>query len=199
MPVQLGARPLADFDQPIDLLMDCHRRVEHFLGVLLQVAKNAQNGKLATRDTASLTTALDYFVQAAPRHTEDEERSLFPRLRESKDPRAAEALSKIERLEADHKLADSAHKRIEELGRLWLAQETLPEAQYEEFILVARHLIAFYHSHIRCEDEEVFPVARAILSDESLHRIGSEMKHRRLADPGRPESNCAKRRAGLSM
>lgn len=199
MPVQLGAKPLADFDQPIDLLMDCHRRVENFLAVLLKVAENAENGHLAIRDTASLTTALDYFVQAAPRHTEDEERSLFPRLRESQDPRALEALSNIQRLEADHKLADSSHKRIDELGRLWLVGKVLSEAQREEFILTARHLINFYADHIRCEDKEVFPVARAILSEESLHLIGAEMKQRRLDDPGRPGSNCAKRREELRV
>jgi len=197
MPVQIGGKPLADFDQPIELLMDCHRRVEKFLQVLLQVAERSENGRLGVTDVSSLETALEYFVRAAPRHTEDEERSLFPRLKASGDPRAREALSRIERLEADHKQADAGHKRIDELGRLWLLEKVLPGEQVLEFAQVSRELIAFYGSHIRCEDEEVFPIARAVLSAEALQSIGKEMKERRIVDHGRSGSDCAKRRAEL--
>ncbi len=197
MSVQLGAKPLADFDQPIDLLMDCHRRVERFLATLLNVAQNATQGRLEPQHRESLATALEYFTRAAPRHTEDEERSLFPRLRQSGDPRAAAALARIERLEADHRLADTAHRRIEELGRLWLAREHLLPEQVQEFADLARSLIALYREHIRCEDQELFPIAREVLSQEVLLEIGKEMKLRRAQDRGRPGSRCAERRSNL--
>lgn len=37
MAVQINAKPLASFDRPLDMLVDCHRRVEHFLDVLIRV------------------------------------------------------------------------------------------------------------------------------------------------------------------
>lgn len=37
MAVNLGEKPLATFSEPIEMLKDCHRRIEHFLGVLRKV------------------------------------------------------------------------------------------------------------------------------------------------------------------
>jgi hypothetical protein len=42
MAVQIGARPDSGFDDPIGMLKDCHRRIERFLGILCQVARQAQ-------------------------------------------------------------------------------------------------------------------------------------------------------------
>ena len=49
---------------------------------------------------------------AAPKHTADEEESLFPRLRDSSDPRAIKALALVERLERDHGQAEQHHAAI---------------------------------------------------------------------------------------
>ena len=37
MALPMGTQGQADFSQPIALMMDCHRRIEHFLGVLEKV------------------------------------------------------------------------------------------------------------------------------------------------------------------
>ncbi|HKE20986.1 MAG TPA: hypothetical protein VKB88_01280 [Bryobacteraceae bacterium] len=37
MPVTIGAKPESTFADPIGLLTDCHRRIECFLGVLVQL------------------------------------------------------------------------------------------------------------------------------------------------------------------
>ena len=39
MPIPLGTTGQPDFTQPIELMMDCHRRIEHFLGVLQRVVE----------------------------------------------------------------------------------------------------------------------------------------------------------------
>ena len=51
-----------------------------FMNVLQQVAMAADR-PLADDARNSLETALRYFREAAPKHTADEEESLFPRLR----------------------------------------------------------------------------------------------------------------------
>jgi hypothetical protein len=41
MAVQIGAKPDSGFDDPIGMLKDCHRRIEHFLDILCLVAERA--------------------------------------------------------------------------------------------------------------------------------------------------------------
>ena len=120
MPVTLGAKPDHGFDEPLGLLSDCHRRIEHFLGVLRRVAEAGHGEPLAPAQAEALTAALRYFKTAAPRHTDDEERSLFPRLRAAGDPRVGEAMAEIDALEADHRAAAAAHRAVEELGLEWM-------------------------------------------------------------------------------
>lgn len=194
MPVQIGAKPQASFDQPVELLMDCHRRIERFLAILLRVVDDVRGGALGAEHREALDTALNYFHAAAPRHTEDEERSLFPRMRGSDDAAVRAALAKLDALEADHRAAEVAHARVETLGRRWLADNRLPDPDVAELRRLLTDLSDTYRRHIRVEDEEVFPLAARTLSADQLTAVGREMEHRRRQDPGRPQSRCAQRR-----
>lgn len=197
MPVQIGAGPQADFSQPIDLLMDCHRRIERFLEMLLRVVDDTGGGVLDDEHRRALIMALNYFRSAAPRHTQDEEESLFPRMRQSGDPAATDALARLETLEADHRAQEIDHARVDALGLRWLADGRLPRPEAEELRDVLTRLRGGYQRHIRLEDEEVFPLAARVLSGAALAATGAEMKQRRAADPGRKESRCGQRRRAL--
>ena len=80
MPIVIGAKRESDFSDPIGMLGDCHRRIERFLNALLTVATSAKGGPLTNEQQTALATSLRYFREAAPKHTADEEESLFPRL-----------------------------------------------------------------------------------------------------------------------
>lgn len=185
MPVQLGAKPQAGFDQPVGLLMDCHRRIERFLDILRRVAERAAGGPLDGEHRVALDTALNYFRFAAPRHTEDEEHSLFPRMRRSDDPAVREALTKMDALEADHRAQEADHARVDELGRRWLADDRLDGAGVDELRGLLARLQAGYQRHIRIEDEELFPLANRLLNGAQLTDIGREMERRRQGGPNR--------------
>ena len=86
MGIQIGQKPSPTFAQPLELLSDCHRRVESFLRALILVAEQARGGTLNPIQREGLQTALRYFREAAPKHTADEEESLFPRLRQIEGP-----------------------------------------------------------------------------------------------------------------
>lgn len=169
MYVQIGGRRESDFTEPLGLLSDCHRRIERFLGALLAVARQG------TLDRPVVEAALRYFREAAPNHTRDEEESLFPRLRSSSDPRAEEALARVEALEADHREAEEAHRQVESLFGRWLAGGDCPAGLVE----VLERLSAIYAAHIAVEDGEVFPLAAEVLADEDLAVVGREMAARR--------------------
>ena len=78
MPVQIGSKA-HNFGDPTGLLSDCHRRIEMFMQVLERVAQTIDSSP-EEEVRQSLETALRYFREAAPKHTADEEESLFPRL-----------------------------------------------------------------------------------------------------------------------
>lgn len=184
------------FSEPLGLLSDCHRRVEKFLGVIHKVAEQAKGGALGAEQRAGLETALRYFRQAAPMHTADEEASLFPRMRACGSPEVAAALAQIEGLESDHKVADAAHKIVDDLSQRWLDAGTLKAGDAAELLRQAQSLVDIYREHIALEDDVIFPLAGRALDGESLAAVGREMAERRGLDPVTPSpiGRCASRR-----
>jgi hemerythrin-like domain-containing protein len=191
MPIQIGQRPDHGFDQPLGLLSDCHRRIEHFLSVLVRITDDAAGGPLTPSYRSALEGALRYFAVAAPKHTADEEVSLFPRLRRSGDPALADALASLDTLEHDHDEADTRHGAVDRLGRQWLVDAALPADRVAELRDHLARLQALYARHIALEDREVFPAAARALDRVELARIGEEMAARHDVDPD------IGRRAGL--
>lgn len=177
MPVQIGAKA-HNFSNPTGLLSDCHRRIEMFLGALRVVATTIDQP--LTEETAqALTAALRYFREAAPKHTADEEESLFPRLRGVNDPDARAALAQLEQLEKDHQWADALHAEVDRLGQRYLSKTRLSPAEVEKFRTAVDQLGSMYHQHIRVEDEMIFPVAARVLSQDDRASIAREMADRR--------------------
>lgn len=178
--ISIGGKPLAGFDQPIELLKDCHRRIEHFLGVLQKVVALFGDSELPEEGRRALATALDYFAHAAPRHTADEEESLFPRLSESGDAEAQSVLAELERLAADHRRAEACHAQVEELGREWLQSGRIAPSNRAAMNGLLDELVALYAAHIRLEEDRVFDVAAKVLKPGELSEVGVEMQRRRI-------------------
>ena len=178
MPVQIGAKA-HNFTDPTGLLSDCHRRVEMFLGMLQAVGEVIDQS--ATRETsrAALESALRYFGEAAPKHTADEEDSLFPRLRQLDHPEIHSAFSALDKLECDHRWAMSLHDKVERLGAQYLSIGKLSDDEIAEFRSSVASLAAMYKEHIRVEEELIFPMAARVLSDTEKTAIGIEMAGRR--------------------
>jgi hemerythrin-like domain-containing protein len=177
MPVQIGVKT-HNFTDPTGLLSDCHRRIEMFLGILEAVAEVLDHP--ATDETSrALESALRYFGQAAPRHTADEEESLFPRLRQIHDPEIESALSRFEQLEEEHRWAAPLHADVERLGAQYLSTGTLSRPEIDAFRKDVARLSSMYKQHIGVEDELVFPLAARLLSDAEKATIAEEMASRR--------------------
>lgn len=186
MPVTIGARQESDFRDPIGMLGDCHRRIERFLNVLVAVAAQQKGGPLTEQHQTALTTSLRYFRDAAPKHTADEEESLFPRLRHTGDARAQAALARVDALEQDHERAAKAHDEVDRLGRRWLDAGRLSPDEAARLTAVLDELAELYRNHIAVEDKDVFPLASSVLSPEDRASIGSEMAARRGVESSTP-------------
>lgn len=179
MPIAIGQRLESDFSSPLGLLSDCHRRIERFLDTLIVISEATQGKKLADVQRQQFEVGLRYFREAAPKHTLDEEESLFPRLRLHRDGESLTAFALLDGLHADHTEAEIKHQRVDELGRAWLADERLSPENARIFISLLKELRATYEKHIAVEDNELFPLAGRILDRAELEAISHEMAARR--------------------
>ncbi len=177
MPVQIGAKT-HNFTDPTGLLSDCHRRIEMFLETLA-AAGQVMDAPPSVDTARALQSALVYFRQAAPKHTADEEQSLFPRLRGREEPELRSALSTLDRLEKDHEAVSPLHAEVERLAETYLETGSLSASDVQAFQTAVARLQETYREHIRVEDFTVFPLAAHLLSDSDKSAIAQEMATRR--------------------
>lgn len=191
MLLQIGQKPESDFHHPIGMLEDCHKRILFFLKNMIKVASDANAQALDPGQRVTLEKALKYFREAAPRHTADEEESLFPRLREIDSPEIGGVLGKIDRLEKEHRWADEQHLAVDTVCRRWMEKGSIPESDRERLRSILGELLDFYERHIGIEEAEVFTTARKVLSESGKESIGEEMAQRRgLTMCGAPTSTA---------
>lgn len=179
MLTQIGGKRESNFTEPLGMLSDCHKRIQYFLRTLVTLTEHALEGPLNQDRRIRLETALRYFREGGPRHTADEEESLFPRLRCIDTPEAHQAFAKIERLEADHRQAETMHREVDALGREWLSNGHIADAAAAGLTALLTSLSEIYEHHLVVEETEIFAIARAALSDAEKESLGLEMARRR--------------------
>ncbi|MFY9610203.1 MAG: hemerythrin domain-containing protein [Blastocatellia bacterium] len=189
MPITIGKKIESDYSNPLGLLSDCHRRIEQFLDVLIRVTSQARGARLNEDQRQALEVALRYFREAAPKHTLDEEESLFSRMLASTDKRARSAIALLDELHADHELADAGHAEVEALGSRWLSEGVLSIESTDRLSELLDQLHSTYQRHITIEDHQVFPLAGQILSASDIASVGREMATRRSIDLKRLKSS----------
>ena len=167
--VQIGSAP-ATLDSPIEHLVACHRRIEQRLDTLV----NAADHFALDRDTAmrAIRASTQFLDTNGVWHTEDEEASLFPRLRPKL---AAEELDFIGTLKSQHQQAESIYAELKTLIA-GLETSTGPVSAYRA---CADRLRTLYLAHIQSEDELLTSIARRSLNATELADISREMRSRR--------------------
>jgi hemerythrin-like domain-containing protein len=174
-------------------MSSCHRRVEHFMALLGQIAsgpvlldENRQHG---------LAAALGYFRLSGARHTQDEEQSLHPRLRRLSDPVITALMARVDELEADHQQAETLHDRVELRGQAWILTGVIEPSSQAGLRRDLGRLQALYTPHIAFEDQVLYPAANQALSADDLEALGLELAARRGVDLA--ERDQVFRRLGL--
>lgn len=167
-PVVLHSSPAVGFDEPFEMLAACHERVKRSLALLqcLQAHVLQHGVDEQARDAAA--DVLRYFDLAAPKHHEDEERHVLPRLR------AAGRHGMAERLHAEHVEMEALWARLREPLQAWA--RSCPAALDDS--LLQRYL-SLYADHLAIEDGQAFAAARDGLDEDALVSMGEEMASRR--------------------
>jgi hypothetical protein len=182
--LSLHAAPAAGFDQPFEMLLACHERVERMLGLLERLAAHldAQGCNAAARRAAQ--DVMRYFDLAGPAHHEDEERHVLPRLATSPD---AALCALAERLRDDHRSMSeqwqAVHADLADVaeGRWSAAPDAGSAAQNAARAVRWQGYAALYRDHMGAEEALAFPAARAGLGAAALAAMGAEMAARRGA------------------
>ncbi len=168
--------PAVGFDTPFEMLEACHERVERSLDLLVRLCRYLHDHACDDSARQAARDVLRYFDVAAPLHHEDEELHVFPLLLERG---SAAVVAQVQQLQADHVRMDGDWQTARTL--LWaLAEGRQASFSAAEQTLLERFAEG-YATHIRTEEEVIYPAARALMHADTLQRMGQEMRQRRGA------------------
>ena len=180
--VQLRFQPAeAAPEDAFQILLDCHARIRDFSQLALRLARQVE---VPPHERSEAARRLErYFTEVLPRHVEDEDVSLAPRLLQAGlSPRGLDALQEMSRQHVD------IENLLTTLLPLW---STLAAAPGQPAVLAAEltrdseRLASLLESHLSMEEQSLFPEARTLLPPEDTGAVLAEMRARRAPKPGR--------------
>ena len=172
----------AGFDDPLEMLLGCHRRIERQLETLKGLRAHVAAKGVDAEASVAAQSLLRYFMKAAMSHHEDEEDDLFPLLERRIDDPVEKA-----RFEVFHRGVLEDHRALESAwGRLRKPLEgiaegltrTLAEKDVKEFVET-------YARHIAIEERALQEFFNRWLDDADRSALGRSMAARRSVTPPR--------------
>ena len=170
-----------DFTHPLGLLVHCHERIEAQLRALERGAEilRADDQESISRAFGAIDAACAHFAGPGVKHTEDEEISLFPRLREHGGAGGEDALAAMAELETQHRTAETLHAEFNEFVSSLPRDGSADLRELDCFSELVAGLSALYRPHIQLENNFVFPIAGRVLPANEIQGLGEEMRARR--------------------
>ena len=166
----------AGFDEPLEMLLGCHRRIEKQLETLKRLRAHIGAHGVDAEATTAAQSVLRYFRQAAANHLEDEERDLFPLLEKRINDLGEASRFKAFRdaLETDHRVLEESWARLRKPLEAIAdgLTRTLPAADVQAFVDVYTH-------HIRAEESVLQEFVDRWLDDRDRQVLGRAMASRR--------------------
>ena len=173
----------AGFDDPLEMLLGCHRRIERQLETLKRLRAHVAGKGVDAEASVAAQSLLRYFMKAAMSHHEDEERDLFPLLDKRIDDAGEKARFDAFRagVESDHRAVEAAWHRLRRPleGIAEGLTRTLAEKDVKDFVEAYAH-------HIRTEERALQEFFNRWLDDADRAALGRSMAARRSVAPPRP-------------
>lgn len=171
----------AGFDDPLEMLLGCHRRIEKQLETLRRLRAHVEEKGVDAEASSAAESVLRYFGKAAAHHHDDEERDLFPLLERRIDDPGERARFQHFRdgLLADHRVLEAAWQRIRKPleGIAEGLVRPLPPADVQAFV-------DGYTRHILTEENTLREYFDRWLGDDDRQALGRSMAARRgVASP----------------
>ena len=173
--------PAAGFEEPFEMLANCHERVERMLTLQARLQQHLLDKGCDEPARQAARDVMRYFDMAAPLHHEDEELHVFPPLLAGPDA-ALRAL--VERLMQDHRQMETAWVDVRR-ALLAIADSTAsdwtPLTPGQTAAL--NQFAASYRQHLGDEDGVAYPAAKAILPTDAVRAMSEDMMQRRGVKP----------------
>lgn len=170
--IQIGAGLPPVAEEPLEHLVACHDRILQRLETLERVGESFD--ARPEEAVQALYRTLDFFNTSGRLHTEDEEESVFPRIRERIGRAGIEYLDS---LEEQHREKEEVYDQLRRLaGEL---RESITPERVATYRRLAGRLCTLYRSHIASENDILVRLGREALSADELAAIRDEMRSRR--------------------
>ena len=168
--------PPAGFDEPLEMLLGCHRRIEKQLQTLKRLRAHLQSHGVDPEASIAARNVLRYFESAAANHHADEEQDLFPMLEEriGDEGERARFDELRARLLEDHRRLEAAWQRLRK--PLEGIAEGLTRALTEEEVAA---FVEAYRGHIAMEEPAVSGWVERWLDEADRMKLGRAMAARR--------------------
>lgn len=167
--------PGAGFDEPVEMWLACHQRVLRFAALLSRLAEHVSQQGADEDAQVTATSIRRYFNEAAPRHHEDEEVDLFPRLRDRLGADGEKTvLDVLDQVEADHLEMAGLWARLDAI----LAEIARGKPAVIEQTLIDRFATMYRH-HIDAEERIILPALKKSLAKNEWQAVGRAMAERR--------------------
>ena len=166
----------AGYDEPLEMLLGCHRRIEKQLDTLKRLPVYLDGHAVDPEASIAARNVLRYFDNAAANHHADEELDLFPlldlRIDDSGERRRFAAFRA--RLEHDHRAVEAAWARLRKPleGIADGLTRPLPHEDVQAFA-------AAYADHIRAEESALGEFFDRWLRADDRRTLGLAMAARR--------------------
>lgn len=173
---------IPDVSDPLRLMEHCHKKIEAHLESLACAIELLHNKTAEDTKTAFALIDAAHIHLAGPgvKHTEDEEVSLFPRIRERGGNAGEEVFAAMSELETQHRTAKQLEADFFDMVlNLPRSGGELEKKDLERFAATVTAIIELYRPHISLENTLVFPIAARVLTPEDIQQLGSEILARR--------------------
>jgi iron-sulfur cluster repair protein YtfE (RIC family) len=168
-----GKAEPATLDRPLDHLVACHLRIGDKLAVLERAVTHLED---RTEEAIHACHSVFNFLDSTGMlHSEDEEESVFPRIRLQA---TGEELAYLDSLELQHREAEGCVARLKNLTKQ-LERDSSLLATREALAQTATALVVLYRAHMASENEVLTRIGHARLDEVALAEIAFEMRVRR--------------------
>ena len=168
----------AGYDDPIGMLLGCHRRIEKKLATLKALSIHVAKKGVDAEASVAAQGVLRYFNAAAAHHHADEEIDLMPLVMQ----RVTDSLDRARLAALEARVCEDHHEAERVWARLRKPLEgiadgltrSIPDIDVQAFTNL-------YRRHIEAEEGLIVPLAQRWLTAEDLARLGRAMANRRGA------------------
>ena len=167
--------PVPGSEPPLEAMAGCNQRLLHHCAAMRRLALYVGECGFDGQAGAATASLLQFFDHVLPLHHADQQLGLFPALMESMAGSDAACL---------RNLTQAAVQQQHELWRLWLRlRPALLDLASGRADALPVHAIERFIEHCKAgvdrEDGELLPMARRLLADAELERLGAAMRQRR--------------------